>query len=870
MKKFLLALNLLLLLSYSNIFAQNTPADYDYTIPTVMHGQRALDSDRLAHKPTIPCAELDEEWINITPSYFDFSKFDKANIRSMVSTKETPYLDGFSEIVEGNDNNVYKELWIYKNLVGDESEDGIVSGVERDLSKGVIFLAGGSVHEGKQYVDGIEYIPLTDQRESLAKGITTVDFGDEVGQVLVFNGIHSTLGDSLLRADYYKNNTVTEKARLIIYDNTNGNNKIEKNDYTMVFFPVDYEAYKKVISDDLSSSYTIRVRVELNCFDKSPSDKILIGDVNGTIDGYGDVIRNRTNRGADYNYQVMTELGKQIYRDREGGQIFWDATKWTEYETDLIVDYDNFSNGDGIPCIRVQIPANNLINLGAYMFRNVQMFIKKNGETLAKDNTDDPIRYQVNNYLLRPSWIVVEKQKIFVDEPTTLKACALPTWATRDYYWVLVDDDTQTQYSTLEEAPDYIKERIKSFNPETGEILASKNGIIRVQAISKAQGVNADGEEVEKVMSCITELPIFDVVHGIDILHEHLSADNCIELSGTESTPLHYQLLAKGRLENAKFDPETKLVFSTGSDDISINVEGELHGNKYSTDWLYDGRGTFEISANGDAALGDYNINIKVDDSRYDWDLNNYKQLFAGDNRYGKALVKHYAKPEKVRAKEVEAITRESRSASERNYTLYDDNTRLCISHQYNYYLTPVLTSAKDAGDELHAKPVFDWEFEDNEILSVKEEEDGRLILYPHKSGYTRIKFTKHYAGMHKTGQLNNAEEEVITVQTLALDIDIVDGDPNTGIDPVYIPFGPTWEKNFTHLDATEYGYKDPEEQDFIVEINNSGLSGVEFIENDNDSNPEQFYDIKGIKVESPSPGIYLRRTPTGVEKIRK
>ena len=596
---------------------------------TIKHGIQTRENDRINNRPLVVSDELSEEkgWVDITPELFKFntalgqtyttSEKRKSNseiIKSLTNTSSTYNLDGFKGwAVPG---------WVKKAASGNGTEDN----PDFDLSKGMFFLSGGSLHP---HYDAQGRLLHGDQRETFKSGISMFDFGDEVGNVWMFNGKESELLSTLSLGYYYKDElgeTVNSASEPIIYDKDNPGRLAQVGDYTLVFFPIDpvkYQAFLQAKGDDYSNkSYTIRVQAEFNTFATFPNGIVTaIGDINGILDNYGSVIRSDE---SDANYNVMLEgvlndteteylmtpgsyylpdgdydasLRKGDSKPNYYGKMCWDATSWTLYETNLIVKPNHFDNSgismiDGVPCMRIQFPTHNMNRL-AYFLRNVRMFIKEGEESISDAfPVGSSVRITRNEYLLRPKDIFVMTKKLFVNEPNRLEGIVQPTWATRDIRWVLVDNEGR-QYQSLEGAPAEITDYIKSFDPLTGEITARRNGSVLVQAISRAEGKDPDGNEVYKVMSAVTRLPIYNVVHEIDINHLHHSLDDTnytektIQLSGNESTRVEYELRTFDDLELsegvAKFDPETPLhveIAGTSYAVVSDNYAGKgtLHG----------------------------------------------------------------------------------------------------------------------------------------------------------------------------------------------------------------------------------------------------------------------------------------------------
>lgn len=834
------------------------------SVPTIMHGTRDIDDgldspDRLNHKQWIFTPEDPSiEWTDITPEYFEFHRFNPADMSKMVST--TPTLNNHGS--QGSTS-----LWLYDRIIGPEG---------RDMSKGVLFFSGGALHDDFGVAPG----QIRDQRANFVKGMQIVDFGDEVGRVLTFNGIHSTLNDSL-KTDYYRENTAPAKAELILYDTSNGGNKIDSDDYTLLFFPVDYNKYYEIVQQDLNSTYTIRARVEFNTFAKEPQPGMAaMGDVTGILDNYG--LGIRSDRNDDYNGTVTMKDKGLCYQDwDENGKWRWDATKWVSYDVNLVVDpaLTGGTISQGIPCVKVQFPGNNLINLGAHFIRNVQMYITKGEIPETSPSYIKNTKFEVNNYYLRPSLITLNYQKLFVGEPAQLKSYVLPTWTTREVYWTLVDDDDATvRYRSLAEIPDGnpILDRIKEFDSNTGEILAKKNGVIRVQAVSIAEGANVAGVDVEHVMSCVTELPIFDVIYGIDLNHEHHAVDdNGIELSGSESTRVEYVLKTKKDVPNPKFDPETSLALYVGGDYLAADKDKYQHGFNY-TQGYFDGKGWIDIFLSEESLREEGSLTLKVTDGRESWPM--YASGILSQEygeREGSADLLHYAKPQHFRIADNIECNGIATAKLFENELLGQWIWMPAKSGSDYFIVTPLLHSLKDnsAGVDLHAKQLYTWQIDqetnpDGRYIQMEDMGDGRIKLTPNispdtKQYLTYIHLTPYYAGAHKSAlakaqQPNEAMSEEGSV-AVALDSDFFDNADSA--DPVYLPYGPDWQRQFVPVDAAQHDEKVGETQSVLIELTNTGTSGVESVEIRENNHSAEYYNLKGIKTDSPlSGGVYILR----------
>lgn len=976
MKKHTISLGIAAL-CFASISAQNPPPDQQIKpIPTIKQGTKNLENDRIAHKNLVfDTDSYGLTWHDITPKFFDFHTSSLEGqlegqdvIDRMVTLTPTPRFGNFfypnndfytknstgsmpgdvdettkdekgNPVMPGSHIGFVRINFVDKGKSGSKNADKYIgdsyydkngdyhdlSGVDNDrnLSDGLMILAGGSIHS-----DGVD--PETgklnhnpDQRWKVKSGMSFFDFGDEVGRVLVLNSVNGyNVNNTQLSKGYYPDNLVAKlnEAR-VDYDLATDKvaNPINEKDYTLLYVPVDWQKYSELLHQfydfDSSGNVTspaegsgkkqatepiyIRVRVEFNTYANSWTDSnmLAMGDITGIVDNYGTVVRSD---GSDKNKSVlMGPDGKNdkksfYYWDEPDQTYYWTATNWNTYEFNMVLDpkYENSTLIDGVPVIRIQLPANNLINVGTFFIRNIQFFLTDSAIDEESSAYIKDVQNTVNTYLLRPSSIIVDPQKIYVDEPTTLTAKVLPTWATRQVRWVLVDNENR-QYSTLDEiydsernslAPE-ITDYIGAFNPSTGDITAIKSGIVRVQAISIAEGPGEDGVEVEKVMSAITELPLFDVVWGIDILHEHINdifagedfaewSHRHVELSGLETAALVYQFKAKDGVVVPKFDPETLIeVSSSGSNYLSIgdNISDVHANNRNDSGLLYRGDGSFTVTANDDAvnnvSTDGAKITVKVKDGREQWDMYKSNPTFI-NGRPGELLVYHYGAPDGFRL-----------SGSKDNtgaYRLYDNDTRLCISTNNTFAFSTDITSSVDTNkDKLHALQAYDWKLVDatasdgstakNDLIAVSQDADGKLVITSNTAkGVAHIHITPKYAGAYKASIAAQHTAPQSFTKTLDIDAsglyDIIDSDPAVA---QYIPYGPTWESVFSTVTVDNNLYGEEQPFDLPVEINSNGLSGIDDIECENIDNSVLF-NLQGIRVDSPSSGVYLKRSDDG------
>lgn len=861
------------------------PDKVEFNPATIMRGERDLSNDRLVHKIAEHPADIDDSWTEITPEYFEFHNLPAEYIEKMVSVTPTPSDGGFS--------GTRTTDWVKETA----QSDGC------DLSKGMIFLAGKMLHreEGRK-TDETEW-----PRVSIKKGLSVFDFGDEVGNVLMYCGSFSRLRnknrlenvppyyEDVLPSSYYYKDL---EDRITLEDIKGGFIRYGgyQDECSLFFFPVDSEKYFNIVTDE-TKTYTIRVQVEYNIHQnvaQNANRQIVypaltanaVGDLTGILGCYGWTIRSDT----EFNTQPNPTEGPNIGATLGDGPFFkdnnpdnpeeeitmWRATDWITLETNLIIRpfFFNGTNAkmtDAIPCVRLQLPSHNINNM-SYMFRNVRMYVKE-GEVTASENGYIPeiVRRGKNKYLLRPSEIEVRKQKIYVDEPATLSAIVKPTWATRDVRWVLVDNEGKQYQSLGADLPSEIADYVESFDGATGKITMKKNGTVKVQAISVAEGKDKDGVEVKKVMSSVTELPVFDVVHGITINHDHHIVDSnaglstrTIELSGSESTRVEYVLNPKSGVENPKFDPDTPLSFSIVSSNYAdIDKSAEIHGRSFTTD-KYDGNGAFDVSVSADAIMSDAQLVVKVNDGRETWPM--YTGVFTA--RDGIADLKHYGRPTHFRIHD--EYTKSDASCT---LSFYDDNMRIAISNNGSYTLTPQVKNTSDTDNTLHAKQLMTWELAENgnDLLDVVNDGNGNLILTPKAFGVTKIKFTSMHAGEHKSAQLAPTMSAMSYPIAMLSSGDTPSDEHNTVEgEPIYEPYGPVWASNF--MPAGNFDGSTPVnvEQTLIVEINGSGLSSIHSAEFENpDDSYTLYYNLQGVRTENVDmPGTYIRIRNGKAEKI--
>lgn len=886
---------------------------------TIKHGIQTREKDRINNRPLDVGDELSEEkgWVDITPELFKFNtalgqtytttekrESNSEIIRSLTNTSSTHNLDGFKGWPD--------EGWVKKVARGNGTEVN----PDFDLSKGMFFLSGGSLHP---HYDAQNRLLHEDQRETFKSGISMFDFGDEVGNVWMFNGNESDLLSTLSLGYYYNDElkeTVDKASELIIYDKDNTGRLAQVGDYTLVFFPIDpvkYQSFLLAKGEDYSNkSYTIRVQAEFNTYANYPNGIVsAIGDINGILDNYGSVIRSDE---SDANYNVMLEgvlddkeseylmtHGSYYLPDgdydaslRKGdskpdyyGKMCWDATSWTLYETNLIVKPKHFDNSgismiDGVPCMRIQFPTHNMNRL-AYFLRNVRMFIKEGEESISDAfPSGSSVRITRNEYLLRPKDIFVMTKKLFVNEPNRLEGIVQPTWATRDIRWVLVDNEGR-QYQSLDGAPEEITDYIEAFDPLTGEITARRNGSVLVQAISRAEGKDPDGNEVYKVMSAVTRLPIYNVVHEIDINHLHHSFDvannseKTIQLSGNESTRVEYELRTFDNLELsdgvAKFDPETPLhveIAGTSHAVVSDNYagKGNLHGLTYKNynqgeDLLYKGTGVFDIFINEEAGLKKSSkIIMKVDDGRETWEMYANDPRFAASKRDGVSLLDHYAEPSTL----ICSHNHDPEYAGQ-----FGNKLAIRLTESAIYQFDILIGDKENTSD-----PVLqNWILKENVSCDCSEITvgNGKLIIKPKHVcpiGHP-IVIRTNYAGFNKSLLANEIMDETEDAPSASLRKSPVFSDPasneNNTDYTVFNLYDKTWESQWT---GTDYFSHEDKVKDLPLEIYifNSVITSVDDLLNENNGDNTEYYTLNGLKIEKPTlPGIYLLRRGNTVTK---
>lgn len=925
--------SLMLALPFVYASADGTPAKVEDNPATIMRGSRSIDEgapnpDRIAHKPlALPAdiadpnnpTELAEGWTDITPEYFDFHKLDAEYLDEMVCTTPTNNAGGFTG------SNTAGIGWVADRVK--ESEGA-------ELSKGFIFLSGYMLHrdgdrvasqEPPKTADG-KNNPLYHQnettlpRQSFKKGLKVHDFGDEVGRVLMFNGLWSTLNTAAenLPSSYFTDNLNNDntKADFIHF-------RSEQKASSLLFLPVNTDVYHDVINKgmadgqtDSDKSYIIRVVVEYNMYQNVTTDakgqKVYpaltnnaIGDLTGIVTCYGYCIRTDTDYSGNTPQEkdpIAVKVGDGPYYkanpdDPDDATTYWTATKWITYETNLLISPRLFAGTsarmtDAIPCVRLQLPSHNINNM-AYMIRNVRMYMHEveleNGQLPATyvGQIDGVVRGETTSYLLRPNQIEVAKKKLYVGEETTLQAEVFPTWATREVRWVLVDNQGN-QYQDFDPAdstlPAEIRDYVAEFDGSTGKIKMKKNGSVMVQAISLAEGENAETEQVKKVMSSVTELPVFDVIYGIDIDHgHHYAIDGAdaksIELSGSESTRVEYILKTLQDVTDPKFDPDTELSFSAETSDAVyvtfLDHQGTpIHGKNHAGE-MFGGRGYFDIAIDADAGKSSAMLKVKVVDGRETWDL--YKGKL--DNRDGETLLLHYAKPTMV------AVGDDIAQSAGAYSTLYDDNTRICISRngqatgEFEYTVTADVRNDVGNGDE--AKQLYNWALDkayttdadntgaqENDIVRVVAGENG-LTIIPKADGVTFIHFTTIHAGEHKWTLVPDASAPASLRKAMPIGAPTDEHNYADG-ETIYEPYGPNWAKTFSG--SQEFAGEEPENATtpFLIEINPNGLSDFFEIPALIEADPT-YYNLQGIRLEGePGPGTYIKLTGNSASKIRK
>lgn len=843
----------------------------EFNPPTIMRGTRCIadnnssdiNTDRLAHK-YLQYSSEDESvvWEDITPRFFNFHKTLPGK-EELLSSKVTHNYGGFT----GEPQND----WVL-NL---EKEDGY------KLSDGVIFFAGEILDKGDNN-------PTL--RNNFISGISLLDLGDEVGNVLAYNGNFCKFMPNVLSGGYYTDYTLGPNSTWIAPPPAGSNQVV------LMFLPVDNDAYIKYVGESDSQKFTIRARVEFNTYSNNPQrDMSALGDVTGIFDNYGDIIR-QYEPGVDKNKNYNVNLLDFSYYDHADSpnRMTWDATKWMTYEVNLIVDKgifnDNYPFERGVPCVRIQFPSQNINNM-MYLIRNVQMFITE-GEL---DNSSgcyiSTVKQTVNTYKLRPSKIEVKKQKLYVGEETTLSANVGPTWATRDVRWVLVDNQGQQYQSLTDGVPSEISDHVKYFDSTTGKITAKKNGTIKVQAISTAEGTDKNGEQVKKVMSAVTELPIFDVIYGIELRHEHhrVSDSKCvdgyIELSGSEKTRVEYVLKPAVGVETPRFDPDTELMFTVNGKEgvsatnyITIEEGTAIHGKKYTTD-KYEGYGAFDLTVDNNSPMDDAILTVKVNDGRESKDQ--YRDAFIG--RDGTALLRHYGRPTAF------TMNREVVKPNGGYHNLYEsDLMRICIQWKpdmdYTYIIRPLVKSASDADNDQSAKQIYMWELnyvkgEDdpasanargmkNAILEVTENTDGTFTLKPLHSGTTSITFSSLHAGEHKSSLASLNETLPAGMLNLPQsNIETPTDEPNDfHYETIYEPYGPVWSSAFANI--PEFDSQNPQNvsKNLIIEINGSGTSGIESAVSDSEDENNILYNLNGHRVDrrTAARGVYVSKNSNG------
>lgn len=891
---------------------------------TIKHGTQLRENDRLLNAPLYLSDELSEEngWIDITPEYFKFNtsrgdsyttpqqRMENAELyQSIVSTRATQNLDGFKGYPLTG--------WTKSTAIGNGTEDN----PDYDLSKGMIFLSGGSVHP--HYTDGSannNKASHGDQREIFKSGVSMLDFGDQVGNVWMFNGARSQLLDTLLLGYYYQDsfdeNTVRKASQVFRFNNNvDASADVARiGDYTLVFFPIDPVKYRQAITSGVT--HTIRLQAEFNTFTRLPNNtRTAMGDITGILDNYGDVIRSDR---RDTNYSVVLEgvmnddstdfviRGASYSIDDDSyatsprdwnyfQKVHWDATTWMLYEANLTLEPSMFNTSpiemiDGIPCVRVQFPAVDLNNV-AYFLRNVRVFIKEGD--LGNIESGSPVRITKNTYLLRPKDIFVKTKKLFVNEPDNLEGIVKPTWATRDIRWVLVGNDGK-QYRTVDDPdlPSEIADYISDFDQYTGAITAKRNGSVLVQAISMAEGVGPDGLEVRKVMSAVTRLPIYNVIHKIDINHLHHAVDEAegsdkvIQLSANESTRVEYVLKTLDDLSLSdgisKFDPETVLGFSVnGSDYTEISHRetevGALHGftyknyavDDYPLPHLYEGTGVFDIKVVQNASINkDSKLCVRVDDGRENWEMYNGDPRFAEGQRDGIAIFHHYAEP-------VDFVYEHNYHRTYDVQQLNSHHIAIALKASDNTMNKRFEIDVLAADEGQNSETTFqNWEVEDNSDDSViVEVENGKLYLTPVrnnlKNNGTHINLRTYYAGAFKSLKAETLEGDEPSLSILAdnATLDWRTNEDNKDF-TIFNLYDSQWEQQWDGSGNADHP-RPLYDHDLRIDVYDIITTSIDDVMINAVEISPVYFTLQGLPVDKPSvPGIYICKRGSKVEKI--
>lgn len=187
------------------------------------------------------------------------------------------------------------------------------------------------------------------------KGLSLFDFGDEIGKVLVLNGINSNF------KNYLKDN-FNDKFDLSNLDEI----KSLEDEYNAITHLCVIPKQIEIIKNGI-----LRVRVELNVF--NPSNERVIASIL-RINANNVQTPSATNA-------LLTEVNSKSFRqytndssNEDLGSVIantWNPYRWMVYEYDI--DLSKEVENNRYSYLRIQLPAN-VINTSAILIRNIEMF----------------------------------------------------------------------------------------------------------------------------------------------------------------------------------------------------------------------------------------------------------------------------------------------------------------------------------------------------------------------------------------------------------------------------------------------------------------------------------------------------------------
>lgn len=282
-------------------------------------------------------------------------------------------------------------------------------------------------------------------------------------------------------------------------------------------------------------------------------------------------------------------------------------------------------------------------------------------------------------------------------------------------------------------------------------------------------------------------------------------ADN-FELSHGEEVDVEYKLEATGGKLDVKFE-------ATGSDHVTFtHKEGKLTANVTGN---AKGNATLTFTVTGERAVKDGKAEAKLELTHYAAPKGiTIAQNFTGDHLDVKA---------------------EQERSSQAAYTLEGGTFTPRIHADVN----SIGTEDEEAYQGFKCVVV-----ENESLIDVTTNEDGTLTIGKATNGETSLKIKVKALGAHAAKSASNSKSATNSV------VEIATFDAQADVENASNPIENT-------------------ERTYLVVLNSVGLSGIGNVAVDAVEGEAQLFNLQGVRVADPAPGVYIRRAANGTtEKV--